>query len=62
MLTMCDVCCGKKIAELVKKHKLKKMLSGGFTDMLNNKIDTQKIVDFVENKDCCKVCKITKEI
>lgn len=59
---MCDVYCGKKIAELVKKHKLKKMLSGGFCDIINGKIDEQKIVDFVENKNCCKVCKITKEI
>jgi hypothetical protein len=53
---MCDKICFTKMREKVKKIELQQMLDSGVTDMLDEKLDVQKIKDFLKNGDCCKGC------
>ena len=53
---MCNDCCFKKLAELSKKHQLKNMLQNNTIEVFDQKIDKNKIMDFINNQDCCKNC------
>ena len=54
---MCKLFCYDKLAELSKKHQLKQMLNTSTRDMLGDLPNRDKMLDYINNFDCCKNCK-----